>query len=213
MQQIKNKRVTIIKHLVGKVRSPGYSLPGDRDESFAYGIRNKADEEGAGKVIQSWVEESEPTKQNEIKCFPATNRLALHHGCLTSKSQREFAMKKPISKPRPHCNNKCDNKRKSCLDPNIQDLDRVFGIKNVENDVSIKDLLKSDYFEERDYPNLSQRQKKGRLPPSRLTKASKLLEASIKSRSQSNEMHHHEMFKMKKFLRVESKVKAMMQVS
>jgi hypothetical protein len=80
MQQIKNKRVTIIKHLVGKVRSPGYSLPGDRDESFAYGIRNKADEEGAGKVIQSWVEESEPTKQNEIKCFPATNSMALHHG-------------------------------------------------------------------------------------------------------------------------------------
>jgi hypothetical protein len=85
-------------------------------------------------------------------------------------------------------------------------------LKNVENDVSIKDLLKSDHVEEKDYPNLSQRQKKGRLPPSRLTKASKLLEETIKSRSQNKEMHHNEMFKMKKFLRVESKVKAMLQV-
>lgn len=216
MQQIKNKRVTIIKHLVGKVRSPGYSLPGDQDDSFAYGIRNKPDEEGAGKVIQSWVEETAPTKQTEVKCFPATHRLALKHGCLTSKSQGEFASKKPIMKVlcKPHqcSNNNIRNKRKSCLDPTVYDHDRVFGIKNVENDVSIKDLLKSDYVEEKDYPNLSQRQKKGRLPPSRLTKASKLLEATIKSRSQNKEMHHNEMFKMKKFLRVESKVKAMLQV-
>lgn len=221
MVELQNKRVTIIKHLVGKVRSPGFSLPGDNDDSFAYGIRNKADEECAGKVIQSWVEESPVPpmkKQSEIKVFPATNRLALRHGCITSKAQREFAMNKPImkvlSKP-PKCNI-ISNKRKSCLDQSVLDNDRhdrVFGIKNVENDVSIKDLLKSDHVEEKDYPNLSQRQKKGRLPPSRFTKASKLLEESIKARSQNKEIHQNDMFKMKKFLKVQSKVKAMLQVS
>lgn len=42
----KNKRVTMIKNTVGKVKSSAYALP---DTDFVYGIENKFDKEGAGK--------------------------------------------------------------------------------------------------------------------------------------------------------------------
>ena len=41
-----NKRVTMIKHVVGKVRSSSHSLP---EGDFVFGIPNKLDEEGAGQ--------------------------------------------------------------------------------------------------------------------------------------------------------------------
>ena len=190
----------MIKHIVGKVRTAGYALPDDNDLSFTYGIQNIIDSEGAG-AVQNWAEESVPTKHSQVKCFPATNRAALQSGCLTSKSQREFAMKRPVMKSlsKPPSIKKLET---------AYDENHVFGIKNVENDVPIQDLIKSQVVAENDYPDLSQQQKKGRLPPSKMTKASRLLEASIKSGSQEQ---RKEPFKMKRFLKVESKVKAMLQ--
>ena len=41
-----NKRVTMIKHVVGKVLSSSYRLP---EDNFVYGIANKIDHEGAGQ--------------------------------------------------------------------------------------------------------------------------------------------------------------------
>jgi hypothetical protein len=41
-----DKRVTMIKPVVGKVKSPSYSLP---DNGFVYGIESKLDKEGAGE--------------------------------------------------------------------------------------------------------------------------------------------------------------------
>ncbi len=43
------KRVTMIKHMVGKVRTTSHSLP---EGSFVFGVANKYDEEGAGKGKQ-----------------------------------------------------------------------------------------------------------------------------------------------------------------
>ena len=40
----KNKRVTMIKSVVGKVKSAQYALP-----DIVYGIESKIDKEGAGK--------------------------------------------------------------------------------------------------------------------------------------------------------------------
>ena len=50
-----NKRVTMIKHVVGKVRSSSYRLP---EDDFVYGIANKIDHEGAGQGLLSlpmWI--------------------------------------------------------------------------------------------------------------------------------------------------------------
>ena len=43
------KRVTMIKHMVGKVRTTSHSLP---EGSFVFGVANKYDEEGSGKGEQ-----------------------------------------------------------------------------------------------------------------------------------------------------------------
>ena len=41
-----DKRVTMIKPMVGKVKSPSYSLP---DNDFVYGIESQLDKENAGE--------------------------------------------------------------------------------------------------------------------------------------------------------------------
>lgn len=201
--KIPKKRVTMNKHVVGKVRKASHCLP---EGPFVFGIANKMDEEGAGIVLQSWAQ-SEPSKpQISMRSFPATNRKALQNGCLSAKMQREFAKNNLVMKTnlksntvKKHQNNECPN--------------HVFGIKSLANDVPIKQLLQSIgvNFEETDYPDRSNMQKKGRLPPAKSTKASRLLEASIKPQPIEQERKAIDEFKMSKFLKVESKVKAMIQ--
>jgi len=45
MAEVKNRRVTMTKHIVGKVKTSTYALP---DTDFVYGIESKLDNEGAG---------------------------------------------------------------------------------------------------------------------------------------------------------------------
>ena len=45
MSEVKNRRVTMTKHIVGKVKASAYALPND---DFVYGIESKLDNEGAG---------------------------------------------------------------------------------------------------------------------------------------------------------------------
>ena len=45
MSEVKNRRVTMTKHIVGKVKTSAYALPND---DFVYGIESKLDNEGAG---------------------------------------------------------------------------------------------------------------------------------------------------------------------
>lgn len=266
--QIKNqkKRVTMIKHVVGKVRTQPDPIP-----NITFGIPNKIDAEGAGNVIQSWAQ-SQPTTNNNnnavstattpvtdmtndatspsssssnmpitsspmIRHFPSTNRKALKNGCLDAKSQREFALKNPVMKSlmKHHLNhsNHLDLQKKKNLEPvttlmaykhqhyTCEDKDQqeqhVFGIKSIANDVPIQELLKCVHgdSEESDYPDRSHMQKKGRLPPAKSTKSSRLLEASIHDSYSSSALEKAKMskdcFKMKRFLKVDSTVKAMLQ--
>jgi hypothetical protein len=226
-----NKRVTMIKHIVGKVRTTSYALPDDHDPTYTYGIANKIDAENAGTVVQSWAQSLPPKQETVyIRYFPATNRKALQNGCLTSKSQREYAVHKPVMKVLTKTKH-TSSARKSSLESssvenvnggavNSSDSDgQVFGIKSLKNDLPFKELLQNGGdFQEKDYPNLSKRQKRGRIPPLKVTKASQLLEASIKKTSGAAQQggsaeQQKDSFKMKKFLRVESKVKAMLQVN
>ncbi len=215
-----NKRVTIIKHLVGKVRTQADPVP-----NITFGIPNKVDEENAGDVLQSWAQSEEPMKFKKImyRSFPDTNVNALKNGCLNAQTQREFALKNPVMKSlyKQQFQNQKQraNQKHHKLKQQQKDGQRVFGIRSIANNVSIQELLKSVHgdFEESDYPDRSHRPKKGRLPPAKSTNASRLLEASISSSSLSSSNKNEEQmkeeqnyFKMKRFLSVESTVRSML---
>ena len=54
-KMISDKRVTMIKPVVGKVKCPSYALP---DNDFVYGIESKLDKENAGEgkmILLSFV--------------------------------------------------------------------------------------------------------------------------------------------------------------
>lgn len=247
---IKNpkKRVTMIKHVVGQVRTQPDPIP-----NIVFGIPNKIDQEGAGDVIQSWAT-SQPTLTSSngatgagvvtpsattnmmFRHFPATNRKALQSGCLDAKSQREFALKNPVMKSlmkNSHYHQKnCQQTITSGVEnshdgdktqqPNhntpCAESEHIFGIRSIANDVPIQDLLKCVHgdIDESDYPDRSHMQKKGRLPPAKSTVSSRLLETSIHNHynngpSEEKAKAEKNCFKMKRFLKVESTIKAMLQ--
>ncbi|KAL3783624.1 hypothetical protein HJC23_004990 [Cyclotella cryptica] len=218
LAEVKNKRVTMIKHTVGNVKTPAYALP---NSDFVYGIESKLDIEGAGDVVQSWAQ-SEPSKPPcSMQSFPATNRQALKNGCLTSKSQREYGKKFPVMKQNPKQTNKCfvnDSNPLSTLagkqvHSSSDDNPHSFGIQSKKDDVSMTVLLRSISSElkgEIDYPDLSGKKRKGRLPPAKSTKSSRLVQ-QCREPSSSDEVAARlsvDEFKMKRFLNVKSKVRA-----
>lgn len=217
-----NKRVTIIKHVVGKVRTHSDPIP-----NITFGIPNKIDEENAGDVIQSWAQSEEPMKFKKImyRSFPETNVKALQSGCLNAQTQRAYALENPVLKSlyKQQFQSQRVNRKLNKLEQHEEEGggQRVFGIRSIANNVSIQELLKSVHgdFEESDYPDRSHRPKKGRLPPAKSTNASRLLEASIYNATINNSKRNEEKireeekncFKMKRFRAVESTVKAMLQ--
>lgn len=90
----------------------------------------------------------------------------------------------------------------------------VFGIQSKKNDASMDELLRcipSELKEETDYPDLSGKKRKGRIPPAKATKASRsIAECRPKSDRDVARIKAVEAFKMKKFLNVQSKVKCYM---
>lgn len=184
------KKRIIIKHVVGKVRT-SFTLP---EPDFVFGVPNKMDEEGAGKVLESWAQ-SEPSKpQTSMRNLPATNREALKNGCLTAKEYAKYVKKTPVMKHNP----KSPKKKASLTENNGQ----TFGIKSIANDVSINELLKGRPDNVKDAEYICSVKKKGQLPPARPTKSSQLLHSK---KSPCND-HPKEMFKMKKFLKVPARV-------
>lgn len=91
---------------------------------------------------------------------------------------------------------------------------QVYGIQTKKNDASMDELLRcipSELEEETDYPDLSGKKRKGRIPPAKDTKASRsVAEFRPKSKRDMAKIKAVEQFKMKKFLDVPSKVKCFM---
>ena len=88
---------------------------------------------------------------------------------------------------------------------------QVYGIQTKKNDASMDELLRcipSELEEETDYPDLSGKKRKGRIPPAKDTKASRsVAECNLRDIAKINAV---DQFKMKKFLDVPSKVKCYM---
>ena len=91
--------------------------------------------------------------------------------------------------------------------------ERSFGISSKKNDASMTVLLRcipAELKEEVDYPDLSGKKRKGRLPSAKSTKSSRLVQQCREAPS-GDEVAKRvsvEEFKMKRFFSVESKVKA-----
>ena len=176
-------------------------------------------------VMTSWAQ-TEPSKPPcSMQSFPASNRQALKNGCLTSKSQREYVKNFPVMKQNPKQTNKLLKKEdgpdshlncsitnsKFCSGSNDDVPSRSFGIQSKKNDVSMTVLLRcipAELKEETDYPDLSGKKRKGRLPPAKSTKSSRSMERcrQLPSGEEVARKVSVEEFKMKKFLNVKSKV-------
>lgn len=172
-----SKRITMIKHVVGKVRTSYFdSLPG---EEFTYGMKTPKQEMNAGSIISQWST------------------------CHDSKSQHQN------DGTNTHKDIDATNENNDQGSNN----DKVYGIKNVMNDIPMKELLQcpQSNVDEEDYPDRSHMKKKGRLPRAKSTRASRYLVSSIKRASEvDTDDKSSKEFKMKRFLKVESKVKAIM---
>ena len=212
-----SKKWKLIKSVVGKVRTSSYQLPGD---DFVYGIVNKMDNEGAGKVMQSWSQLEPSQPQASMQSFPATNRVALKNGCLDAKSQRIFGKNNPVLKKKSRWSKegpsslskaittgKTNNTSNSCTELQQQGS-CVFGMKNSKTDMPMTQLLKESSpicaLDETDYPDVTKMKKKGRLPPAKQTKSSQLLKDAVTQASQQGAKTE---WKMKRFVNgIESKV-------
>ena len=213
-----DKRVTMIKPVVGKVKSPSYALP---DDDHVYGIESKIDEENAGEVVQSWAQ-SKSSEPSSMQSFPATTRLALKNGCLTSKTQSEYGKQNPVMKHRYETRHKAKNVAVDTTASANQDsvvtqqpLQEIFGIQSKENEVSMTELLRcipSELEDERDYPDLSGKKRKGSLPQAKATKSSLSVAKCREPQSDEKQAKKKavEEFKLTKFKKVESIVKKYM---
>ena len=178
-------------------------------------------------VIESWAVAEPSPLPIASKSFPATNREALKKGCLTSKAQREYGKQHPVMKQNPKRSNisneakvKAEVKSSNDVITSIyqrnvnQQPHQVFGIQTKKNDASMNELLRcipSELEEETDYPDLSGKKRKGRIPPAKATKASRsIAECRPQSDRDVANIKAVEAFKMKKFLNVQSKVKCYM---
>ncbi|KAL9182611.1 hypothetical protein ACHAXT_013263 [Thalassiosira profunda] len=208
-----DKRVTMIKPVVGRVRSPSCALP---EDDFVYGIESKLDKEGAGEVVQSWAQSKPSEPPSSLQSYPATNREALKQGCLTSKAQREFSKKNPVMKHNPKRSKKAEKPEVDrqpitsiYQESGSSQPPQAFGIQSKRNKVSMTELLKCPSADdEQDYPDLSGKRLKGRLPPAKPTKSSlivaksrELLEEEMAKRKSVEE------FKLTRFKNVPARVK------
>ena len=159
-----------------------------------------------------------------MQSFPKTNCQALKNGCLTSKAQREYGKQHPVMKQSPKHSNRVHQSNKEETEENFitsiyqrnlnQQSHQVFGIQSKKNDASMDELLRCtplELEEETDYPDLSGKKRKGRLPPAKATKASRsVAEFRPNSNQDMAKIKAVEEFKMKKFMKVKSKVKCYM---
>ncbi|KAL7527760.1 hypothetical protein ACHAWF_002300 [Thalassiosira exigua] len=220
-----DKRVTMIKPVVGRVKSPAYALP---DNDFVYGIESKLDKEGAGEVVQSWSQSKPSEPPCSMQSFPATNRQALKNGCITPKAQREYGKRFPVMKQNPKQSNNSrkqseeDLQKKAKIGEVITSIyqestqsrqpPQSFGIQTKKKKVGMTELLRcipSELDDETDYPDLSGKKRKGRLPPAKATKSSLIVAKCREPPSEEETARQKSVreFKMTKFKNVPPRVK------
>eukprot|EP00752_Nemacystus_decipiens_P018606 g16681.t1 len=170
MAKPKGKKATMVKDVVGKVRTSTRELP---PSSHTYGALVTKDLEGAGAVISTWDVSKPSVAKTSDRDLIKTNVLAIHHGNITSKDTRLFAQAHPEIRFAPPGS--------ATMEGGLRKKDKIpfdgpYGTKSEKMTCPLSALIEArftDFSQEgKDYPNVSVLEKKFRMPPPRETKAS-----------------------------------------
>ncbi|KAJ8614534.1 hypothetical protein CTAYLR_000827 [Chrysophaeum taylorii] len=189
------KKRTMIKDLVGSVRTTSYELP---EDLHIYGKPDIKDTEGSGVVMSQWVA-SVPSKPKESqRSFIKTNKCALKEGCITAKAQRTYAQEhQDIRFKQPSGKHSAHHFEPAFKGP--------YGAVTESQNESVRKLIEAGYTEWTDdavdYPDLSSLEQKRRLKPPKATKAS--MGHDIRT---NHPPPAKEPFKMKRFATVKARV-------
>lgn len=186
---------TMIKELVGTVRTTSYELPRG---SHVYGLPGGRDAVGSGGVISNWITATPSDPNESQRSFVASNKCALKEGCITSKSQRAYAQAhKDIRFKQPSVNSRQEKFQVPFAGP--------YGAASEGQTDSVRNLIEASYTDWdddlQDYPDLTAIQKKKRLKPPKPTKAS--IGHHIQSKQQPPQKAP---FKMKRFANIKARV-------
>lgn len=188
--ETKLKKRTMIKDQVGQVRSTSYSLP---STTHTYGKACAEDSERAGAVLSKWVASVPSKPKQSQRSFVLSNQKALAEGCITAGSQRRYAQQHPDIRFKNVTGRKREPEKCKAAGP--------FGKGSVKSD-SIVPIIEVKYTsfqgDEQDYPDLRNKNHKGRLPPAKATRAS----VGHDARYNQPEEAPKEPFKMKRFRNV-----------
>ncbi|CAM9777809.1 unnamed protein product, partial [Choristocarpus tenellus] len=164
------KKATMVKDVVGKVRTSTYDLP---PEAHIYGALVTKDEEGAGAVISTWDVSKPSVAKKSDRDLVKTNVLAIQNGNITAKDARLFAQAHPeIRFVPPYSMVTEGGRRKRDKVP----FDGPYGLKSKKMECQLSALIEARFTDftrdNRDYPDVTVLKKKFCLPPPRETKAS-----------------------------------------
>ena len=189
----------LVKDQLGKGRTPSYQLPGN---NFTYGQPNRWDPEGAGEVALNWVKGKLSGVQRGSRNIVAENKAAACNGAPTGKALADYRAANPK-----YVTAKVVGKKSRRTNP-YSKKNLCYGRASVVGE-SAGDIMETgkttDAGYDVNYPDMSGQEMPGKMPMPRPTKSSMLLEqnARLPRGSASGEGGR---FKMKKFLKVESKV-------
>ncbi|CAM9874704.1 unnamed protein product [Pylaiella littoralis] len=199
MVKAKGKKATMVKDVVGKVRTSTRELP---LSSHTYGALVKKDIEGAGAVISTWDVSKPSVAKTSDRDLIKTNVLAIHHGNITAKDTRLFAQAHPEIRFSPPGSLTMEGgMRKKDKIP----FDGPYGLKSEKMACPLSALIEArftDFSQEgKDYPDVSVLEKKFRMPPPKETKASQGHNITLKP-----QINKGPPFVMKKFQDIPSRV-------
>ena len=188
----------LVKDQLGKGRTPSYQLPGD---NFTYGHVNKWDAEGAGQVALTWVKGKLSGTQRGRRNIVAENKAAAGAGAPTGKALAKYRQAHPK-----YVKAKVVGRASRRTNPH-SGKNLCYGIASEPSEAVGKIMRPSaknmEGFDQ-NYPDMSGQQMPGKMPMPRPTHSSDLLYQNARLPKSSE----NTAFKMKKFLRVEGKVRS-----
>ncbi|CAM9165819.1 unnamed protein product [Scytosiphon promiscuus] len=199
MVKAKGKKATMVKDVVGKVRTSTRELPAS---CHTYGALVTKDIEGAGAVISTWDVSKPSVAKKSDRNLIKTNVLAIHHGNITAKDNRLFAQAHPEIRFAPPGSAVTEGgvKKKDKIP-----FDGPYGTKSEKMACPLSALIEArftDFSQEgKDYPDVSVLEKKFRMPPPRETKASQGHNINLKE-----EVKQGPPFVMKRFQNIPGRV-------
>ena len=203
----KGNNPLLAKDDIGKCKPCSYQLPGD---GFAYGRPERKDAEGAREVTSSWAYHQQSNVASSKKDFKNMNKSGVQKGAVDAKKQKELRKQKDL---------RVSNEPKHKLGKKVEPpQDMVYGIMNRPS-TPIQGVIANSYGQiaeqeaEEIYKASVHKPKKKHNPAVRPTKAVEKLMEHQKTKGLEDKNEKAENFKIKKFTKVESRVKAQLKKS